>query len=163
MLRKKLLYFLPFLAPMILRSKMLNEQWARKSDNRKQNENSWAVDTPYIGEKKKEHNSHTEENIAVDEQPVEACVVVAYEVSLADRSEAPERILERHVHEQEAGDRCLRLAVASLRVQSAVGAEERAQVVLPRNTVDGKQTIKGIRILEENKHVKALTLARRAH
>jgi len=58
------------------------------------------------------------EDVAVELQLLHAVAVVAVEVLVAQAHQAPKRLLLRHVHQQERGQRRLRLAVPDLRVQN---------------------------------------------
>lgn len=78
----------------------------------------------------------SEQDVAIAQQCFHALTVVADEILVAYRNEAPECLNCRHVHQQKRGDGRLSLAVSYFAVQNGVCLEDLEQLLLPRRVLD---------------------------
>jgi len=74
----------------------------------------------------------SEQDVTIAQQRFHTLTVVANEILVAYRNEAPECLNCGHVHQQKRGDGRLSLAVAYFAVQNRVRLEDLEQFLLPR-------------------------------
>lgn len=78
----------------------------------------------------------SEQDVTIAQQRFHALTVVANEILVAYRHEAPECLNRRHVHQQKRGDGRLSLAVAYFAIQNGVRLENLEQFLLPRRVLN---------------------------